>query len=257
MYAIRSYYADPAEVNGEGISAQSLETAYRNERSRLEAQYGEAFAQLTANPNYLQQLRQGVLERLINQLLLDQQSRDAGLRIGDGEIRAAIRAMPEFQQDGKFDNQRYLTLIGRAGMSPEQFSASLRQDLVRQTFVTGLLGSEFVLPQEIALVDRLYQQTRDAKLYRVPVAHFLPQVQVSDEELQQYYQANGKAFMHPEQVKLNYLLLDARDLEKDVAVADSDLQTYYDHHQDEYRTLERRKVAHILIADKDERNNFV
>lgn len=243
---------DPAEVNGESISAQELENAYRNERSRLEAQYGDAFAQLTADPNYLPQLRQGVLERLVNQLLLDQHSRDAGLRVADAEIRAAIRAMPEFQQDGKFDNQRYLALIGRAGMSPEQFSESLRQDLVRQTYVSGLLGSEFVLPQETALVDRLYQQTRDAKLYRVPVAHFVPLVQVSDEELQQYYQANGKAFMHPEQVKLNYLLLDAHDLEKDISVSDSDLQAYYDQHQDEYRTAERRKVAHILISDKDE-----
>ena len=59
---------DPAEVNGEPITGQALETAYRNERSRMEAQFGESFSQLASNPDYTNQLRHSVLEKLVDQL---------------------------------------------------------------------------------------------------------------------------------------------------------------------------------------------
>ena len=55
----------PAEVNGEPITAQALDTAYRNERSRLESQFGENFSQLASNPEYIKQMRKGVLDKLI------------------------------------------------------------------------------------------------------------------------------------------------------------------------------------------------
>lgn len=48
---------DPAVVDDEVISAQTLEQSYQNERARMQAQYGEAAAQLLDNPQYLAQLK--------------------------------------------------------------------------------------------------------------------------------------------------------------------------------------------------------
>ena len=241
----------PAEVNGEPITAQALDTAYRNERSRLESQFGENFSQLASNPEYIKQMRKGVLDKLIDQLLLDQQAHETHIRVGDEQVKAAIRAMPEFQSEGKFDNERYLNLLNRAGYTPQSFSESIRQDLVRQNWVGGLIGSEFALPGEIKTIDLLLQQTRDATLYTLPVDHFLKTMTVTDAELSAYYQAHQKQFMSPDQVKISYVLLDAKDLQATVAITEQDVRDYYDQHLDQYRTAERRQVAHILIADKD------
>lgn len=241
----------PAEVNGEPITAQALDTAYRNERSRLESQFGENFSQLASNPEYIKQMRKGVLDKLIDQLLLDQQAHGTHIRVGDEQVKATIRSMPEFQSEGKFDNERYLNLLNRAGYTPQSFSESIRQDLVRQNWVGGLISSEFALPGEVKTIDLLLQQTRDATLYTLPVDHFLKTMTVTDAELSAYYQAHQKQFMSPDQVKISYVLLDAKDLQAAVEITDQDVRDYYDQHLDQYRTAERRQVAHILIADKD------
>ncbi len=251
-YLNRPVDTNPAEVNGEPITAQALETAYRNERSRMESQFGDSFAQLASNPDYMKQLRRSALEKLVDQLLLDQQAHASRVRVGDEQVKATIRTMPEFQNEGKFDNERYLNLLNRAGYTPQGFSESIRQDLVRQNWVGGLVSSEFSLPGEINTIDALLQQTRDVTLYTLPVAHFLKTVSVSDAELDAYYKAHQKQFMSPDQVKVSYVLLDATQLQNAVTVSDQEIRDYYDQHLDLYRTAERRQVAHILIADKDQ-----
>lgn len=40
----------------------------------MEAQFGESFSQLASNPDYTKQLRRSVLEKLVDQLVLDQQA---------------------------------------------------------------------------------------------------------------------------------------------------------------------------------------
>ena len=85
----------PATVNGNDISAPALENAYRNERARMESQMGEAFNQLAANPDYMKQFRRGVLDRLIDQALIDDKARQLGLRVSDEQIKQAIVEMPD------------------------------------------------------------------------------------------------------------------------------------------------------------------
>ena len=251
-YLNRPVNTDPAEVNGEPITAQALEKAYGNERARLESQFGDSFSQLASNPAYVQKLRKSVLDKLVSDLVLDQQAFHAQIRVGDEQVKEAIRKMPEFQQDGHFDNERYVNLLGRAGLTPKGFSDSIRMDLVRQNWVGGIVGSEFALPSESKRLNALLQQTRDLSLYTVPTSHFVAQVTASDAEIDSYYKANQKQFMSPERVKVSYILVDSNELAKGIKVTDADLKSYYDQHQELYQTPERRHVAHILITDKDD-----
>ncbi len=244
----------PATVNGNDISAPALENAYRNERARMESQMGEAFNQLAANPDYMKQFRRGVLDRLIDQALIDDKARSLGLRVSDEQIKQAIVAMPEFAENGKFSNDRYLQLIRRAGMTPEMFRDSLRQDMVRQQLMGAVLGSEFALKGEAEQLDRLYNQTRDLRLIRLAASAYVDGIEVSDAEVEQFYKANSARFMNDEKVKVDYLLLDAANLGKNIKVTEQDAQDYYDQHQDLFQRPERRQVAHILIPfGKDEK----
>ncbi|WP_439824066.1 peptidylprolyl isomerase [Aeromonas caviae] len=244
----------PATVNGNDISAPALENAYRNERARMGSQMGEAFNQLAANPDYMKQFRRGVLDRLIDQALIDDKARSLGLRVSDEQIKQAIVAMPEFAENGKFSNDRYLQLIRRAGMTPEMFRDSLRQDMVRQQLMGAVLGSEFALKGEAEQLDRLYNQTRDLRLIRLAASAYVDGIEVSDAEVEQFYKANSARFMNDETVKVDYLLLDAANLGKNIKVTEQDAQDYYDQHQDLFQRPERRQVAHILIPfGKDEK----
>ncbi|WP_413692901.1 peptidylprolyl isomerase [Psychromonas sp. KJ10-2] len=240
-------------VNGEDISQQSVEQAYQNERARLQQQYGEQFELLASNPNFAQQVRAQATQTLITERLVAQAVADMGLRVGDEQVKEAIRNMPDFQVDGKFDNNLYLSLLRNNNLSPAQFSANFKTDLVRVQLLQTLVGSEFVLPSEVAQTSKLQGQQRVARILNVDSADFVADANVTDQDIEAYYADNSQAFQSPEQVNVEYILLDADTLTSEVNVTEQDIQDYYDLHKSDYQQVERRKVAHIFIeGDSDE-----
>lgn len=241
-----------AKVNDDTISQADLERAYQNERGRMESQYGEAFAALTADSAYLQQFRQGVLDRLIGDKLLEQAAIDMGLRVSDAQIKQAIVAMPEFQFDGKFDNDRYTAVLRQAGFQPNEFRDYMRVDMTRRQLSNALLGSEFTLAAETTQAYKLQQQTRDARYLTIPAESFKDGINVSDEDVENYYQANITQFDTEQKVSLAYVELSVDDLLTDIVVSDDEAEQYYEQNIQDFRTQEERRASHILIEFGDD-----
>jgi len=239
-------------VNDQEISQASVEQAYKNERARLQKQYGEQFDMLAANPNFAQQVRAQATQGLISEALIAQAISEMGLRVGDEQVKNEIRKMAEFEVNGTFNNDKYLSLLRRATYTPAQFSASIKQDLVRRQLLQMLVGSEFVLPNEVTAANQLQAQKRVAKVLTVSASAFETNDKISENELTAYYDKNKQLFQYPEQVSVDYVLLDAASLTDQVSFTQADIETYYDHHQSDYQRAERRKVAHILVkGDSD------
>ena len=241
-----------AKVNDDTISQADLERAYQNERGRMESQYGEAFAALTADSAYLQQFRQGVLDRLIGDKLIEQAAVDLGLRVSDAQIKQAIVAMPEFQFDGKFDNERYLAVLRQAGFQPNDFRDYMRVDMTRRQLSNALLGSEFTLLEETTQAYKLQQQTRDARYLTVPADMFKGDVTVSQSDVENYYQANITQFDTQQQVSLAYVELSVDDLLAGIEVSEDEAEQYYEQNIQDFRTQEERRASHILIEFGDD-----
>jgi peptidyl-prolyl cis-trans isomerase D len=241
-----------ATVNGEEIASNDLEKAYQNERARMESQFGDAFSDLTSDAIYLQSFRQGILDRLIGDKLIDQAAQELGLRVSDDQIKAAILTMQEFQVDGQFDNDRYLAILRQAGYQPNNFRDYMRMDMVRRQFSQSLVGSEFSLTGEANAAHKIQQQTRDLRYIDVPAAKFTEQVTVSEEQMNSYYQANITQFDTDERVSLAYVELKLEDLLPSIEVTDLELADYYQQNANVYRTDPERKVSHILFESADE-----
>ncbi|MEW9798723.1 SurA N-terminal domain-containing protein [Alteromonas sp. CYL-A6] len=241
-----------AQVNGEEISAQELERAYQNERARMESQYGESIATLFSSEAYMQDFRRNVLERLIADKLLLQKAEEMGLRASNQQIREALVSMPQFQYNGQFDNERFQAVLRQNGYQAADFRSLMRTQMTRGQLSAALGNSEFALPSEVERANALQRQTRDARYITIPSAPFIETVEVSDDEVQAYYDANLNAFDTEEKVKVAYVLLDAESLKADVSVADEDVETYYNNNINAYRTDEERRVSHILIEAGDD-----
>ena len=104
-----------AEVNGEKISQDAFNKAYQTQRNRIQQQFGDMFERLSEDQTYMANFRDGVVDSLINERLIDQNTTNLGIRVSDDRIKETIRSMPEFQVNGAFDNNRYLALINQAG----------------------------------------------------------------------------------------------------------------------------------------------
>ncbi len=236
-----------AVVNGEDITRQELESAYQQERSRVEQQYGDSFAAIAADPSFAQQLRSNALQKLVTERLTDQAIDELGLRVSDEQIKDSIRSMAEFQRDGQFDNDTYLAVLRQSGIQAEQFPEMLRQDMTRRQLLQAYLTSEISLPSEALQVYRLQAQQREVRQLNVSVTPFLDKVSVSDQELDTYYQENKTAFQHPEQVNLEYVLLDAAAISEGISLEEGAVAAYYETNQANYKAPEKRRVAHILV----------
>ncbi|OOE38804.1 peptidylprolyl isomerase [Salinivibrio kushneri] len=238
----------PAATVGEKeISRAELDRAYQNERARMQQQAGEQFNQLLGNPEYVKRFRQNILDRMINDLLLEQAASDLGLRVSDAQVKAAIRAMPQFRQGGQFNNDRYQAALRQTGMSADEFANYMRTDLMRQQLVNGLQSSGFVLPSELESLYRLEAQSRQVRTITLPVDDFAEQVTLTDDELEAYYQAHREDYIQPRMVKVAYVELTGEGLANEVQISDDAIATYYQENQSQYGSQERRKVSHILI----------
>jgi peptidyl-prolyl cis-trans isomerase D len=243
-----------ANVNGDDIGLDELERAYQNERARMESQFGEAFATLASDTAYLQNFRQGILDRLINEKLLDQAAQELGLRVSDEQIKLAIVGMQEFQVDGKFDNDSYLALLRQAGFQTNKFRDYMRVDMVRRQLSQSLMGTEFTLTSEAETAHLMQQQTRDIRYVNVSAAKFLENINISDDEILAYYQSNISQFDTEQKVSLSYVELTLEDLLLTTEVNEDELAEYYQQNLADYKTDEERKASHILFetAEQDE-----
>ncbi|WBA08009.1 peptidylprolyl isomerase [Salinivibrio kushneri] len=241
-----------ATVGDKEISRAELDRAYQNERARMQQQAGEQFNQLLGNPEYVKRFRQNILDRMINDLLLEQAAGELGLRVSDAQVKAAIRAIPQFRQGGQFNNDRYQAALRQTGMSADEFANYMRTDLMRQQLVNGLQSSGFVLPSELESLYRLEAQSREVRTITLPVEKFAEQVTLTDDEMEAYYQDHRDDYIQPRMVKVAYVELTGEGLASDIQISDQDIEAYYQENQSQYGSQERRKVSHILIEGTGE-----
>lgn len=241
-----------AVVNGEEISRVEFDRAVENERSRQQEQFGDFYDTLAADPAFNQRLRGQVLDDLVNQKLVELFAREAGLRVSDDQVKAAIREIGAFQVAGQFDNTSYQMTLSGLGYTPDGFAELMRRDLARTQLLQAMVNSEFALPSETAAVQRLVNQKRSGSYASMPLEQYLDTVEVTEAEIEQWYQNNQQAFAVPEQVKVEFVALDADVVAESVEVDESVVREWYDNNQANYETPDRYRFAHILIEGEDE-----
>ncbi|SDG55083.1 peptidyl-prolyl cis-trans isomerase D [Onishia taeanensis] len=230
---------DVATVNGQSIT-----------RQQVEVQVQRAIRSGQVPPEQERQLRGQVLDQLIRTSLLDQYAEEGGLHLSEGQLDNLIVTLPEFQdQDGKFSRELFKNRLASAGYTPLAFRAQLRDDMQRQQLQQGLSSSEFMLDDEKQRLAALQNQTRSYRYQQLDASDLEEASQVSQADLEAYYQDHRDDYQRPEQVKLAYLVLDRRELADQVEVDDDQLRSLYAERVSEAD----RRVSHIMLTFGDQR----
>ena len=237
-----------AEVNGQEIGRGQFENAVVNERNRQQQQMGERFSELAANDGYMQALRSQVLNQMIDEALLDQYAKSLGLSISDEQIKQAIFKQPAFQNDGKFDNSRYTSIIRNMGLTPEQYAQALRNQLITEQLVTAIVGTDFVLTGEMDELIALISQQRLVREATINVDALAAKQTATEQEVSEFYARNKNDYIAPEQFKVSYILLDAAAFKE--TASDADIQSYYDQHIESFTQPQRDRYS--IIQTKTE-----
>lgn len=235
-----------ARVNGEPIPLLDFERALQAQQAEYADLYRMEFTE-----ELQQELRVSVLERLVRNEALSQRAEAAGYGVSDAEVYAAIRQRPEFQVDGEFSIDLYRARLLGEGMPPTAFEALLRDQLELIELQNGIANSAFFTPTEYQRYVELYNQRREVGYANFAADAFLDDVEVSEEAVLEYYEANVASFQTEESVDLEYIEVLGDELAEEIEVTEEALLSYYEEERERFVTEERRRARHILFTGDD------
>lgn len=115
------------EVGKEKISIEEYWTSYDRAREFYRnISKGNFTEEMEKNLN----LKQKVLDSLIDEVLLMAEAKRAGIRVTDAELEDAIVNDPSFMREGKFNKDVYIRTLQLNRMTPEHFEFLKRRELI-------------------------------------------------------------------------------------------------------------------------------
>lgn len=242
-----------ASVNGKEITRAELAQAVDQQRRALVQQMGDQFDPAMLDDKLLQD---SVLSALIDRQLLLQDAQDHKMEVGQAQLDQLILSMPQFQQDGRFNKDRFQMMVRSYGMTPLQFRDALREEGLMMQLRSGIASTEFVISRELNRLQALEGQTRDLAWVILDSASVRKGIVPSDEEIQSYYDGHNDRFMTPEQVVVSYVELNKADLAKGIAVTEDEVAAEYEQRigQLKQEAAAKATVSAILIETGSKRS---
>ena len=241
-----------AKVGDIQISQSEFDQGLAKQRQRLE----QAFkGDVPKSPLFEQQLKDQVLEQLITQRVLQKMVDDEGYRVSDQVLAQKIKSMEAFQQAGVFAVDVYHDRLQSQGMAVKEFENLFRNDLAVQQLQDAVMRSSVIGPNELNILNRIQNQTRDVNYLLFNDGQFTSGIDVSAEEISAYFDDNQNAYMYPETVTVSFVELKPSSIADAVPLDEKAVKRLYDDYVTSLASKEQRKASHILIdvaADADQ-----
>lgn len=232
-----------AKVGKQEISQTDFQDRMNQLRQQAAAEQGDKF-----DSSALQkpEVKQQILDGLIDQRLLVAATQDWGLRVSDKAVRDYIAAIPQFQLNGHFDPTSYRAFLESQRKTVSGFESEIRSSLAEQLLPSVIADTTIISDVQLNQFLGLIAQRRDLRYIVLPKPALGDQ-KVTDAQAQAYYTAHVADFMNPEQVSVKYLEVDAANLKPDATADDSDLKKRYESEKQRFVQPEQRLASHILI----------
>ncbi len=253
LWGINSYFEGGsttpiATVNGVEISQYTYQNELSAQRQALAERLGR-----NVSPEILDTLgiKPQVVESLVANQLLRQYVIEQNLQISDDQLRSLIRQNPLFVEDGQFSQQLYTDLLRSNQLTPQGFEQSQRLSEIVNQFQSGIVNSSFYTEAERDRLLVLFGQSRVSQFVVLESNRFSNQYQISDDEIQKYYDNNIDQYQTEARIRVNYVELGVDALASTIEPSEEEILQTYEETKGRYKRAESRKASHILFAVND------
>ena len=193
------------------------------------------------------EFREQLLNRMIDERTVALAAAKGRYSVSDETLRRTIAAIPAVQENGQFSSQRYRDVLAAQGMTPATFELGLRRDLAIAQ-VLQPIGLTARVPSEVAeKILLLLTEKRTVERRIFAASDFAKSINVSEADIKKWYDENQAKLQIPENVDVQYIVLNEKAATKDIKVSEENIESFYKQNQARYGQPERRRVSHILI----------
>ncbi|MFW5970932.1 MAG: SurA N-terminal domain-containing protein [Desulfovermiculus sp.] len=238
-----------AEVDGQEIGMQEFVQKYQQQVEALRREQGDISSEQLKDMD----LKRQVLEGMISQRLIQAKAEELGLVVGSGQVRSRIRGMQVFHGDNDtFDPNRYQGLLRMNNLTPAQFEADIRMDLVSSALREMVTAPVRVEASEARALFEYVQARALIEYVQFPVQDYVQQVEMDEEEIREYYQEHKQEYRVPAKMSMQVIRVNPETLADSQDVSSEEVKAYYENNEQEFTQEEQIKARHILIEVDEE-----
>ena len=238
-----------ASVGGRAITQHEWDQAHRQRMQQIrDTQPGIDISLLDTDYAKYQ-----TLERLVDEYAITEWIAKNKLFVNDRQVQEALLQIPQIAAlrgaNGQIDTQAYADLLRSNGQTPQSFEAMVRSQLSEQQFMQSIgaaTGWQPAILTEQAISPLLQQ--REVQVAMIPTQDYVAQIKPTEAELRAWYDQHAATrYSVPDQVDVEYLVLDPEAVRKRHPYTDKDLANWYEQNASRYGQPETRRARHILI----------
>lgn len=236
------------KVGDSVISAQEMKNALDEEVANYRSMLGKQYSpELLASIGVPSQ----VLERLVQQKLVEAEVRDLGLMVPESHLMAELRSNPAFHgENGKFSTERFRQVLAANGLSEKMYVSLLSKEIAANMLLQSIM-SGIQAPSVAAELAYLYENEKRSVDLLIFTPGLIKEVPDPEKmELEQFYEENAENFRAEELRVVSLLALDAEALKKEMEIGEEDLLIEYQNRIDEFREPEKREIKQLLFDDE-------
>lgn len=231
-----------AKVGEQNIPASALQNMVNQRRDSLLRAVNNDASLINQT-----KLQEQVLDSLIDRYLLLQQAKKLGFSISDNTLTQMLATDPNFQQDGKFSNDIFANYLRSQGINKDQLFAILRDDQIVPEFSRSILNTGIFANTGVEKFINMQTEMRQVWVARLDWQPFAKDVQISDNDIAQYYQTHKDNLISDDMVDLSYLTLNKNDLKIDEPT-EQEIQNQYQVYLKNTGNETSYDIAMILVS---------
>ena len=235
------------EVNGERVTELQVQQALNSEKQRILRENEGLDAALLEDDL----IRPQVVEQIVGRKLLSQEASSGGMAISSRTTSKLLLDTPNFQTDGRFDQELYLYRVRNLGYTSATFLEMIKENLLIEQFVRGFIASGFTTSNELDILASVFEQQRDYYYLTLPLQPVKDAINVTDQQATAYYEDNKANYQAEEQVVVDYIELSPAQFDGADAVGEEQIKARFDEQAQSMESAVSLQAAHILLSDPD------
>jgi peptidyl-prolyl cis-trans isomerase D len=191
------------------------------------------------------------INRLVDEAAIEEELEELKLNVSDEMVKDLIHSQKAFQTDGKFDANKFLSILENRSMNERMFFKEFRFSMLQQQFMASLAyGAQLPEFYSETILDALTREFVFA-VVEVKANKTKDSQKITAEQLKTFYDQHHVRYTEPEYRNVSVMRLDKTSLRKLLNITNEQVKNVYNEKKDDFKYPERRTVKQLSYSQAD------